>query len=97
MPEKVFGRGAEGDRQVLPQKLLSMRQVQQIACHRRLFRERQQLLLRGRLPEDLRHEVRRLPELCRGRGGLDDGQHVPPEVLHLHQLQPALRVWQQGN
>lgn len=66
MPEKVFRRGVAGNRQILPQKLLSMCQVPEVAGHRWILFERQQLLLCHGLSENFRNQMCRLSEL---RGG----------------------------
>lgn len=49
------------------------------------------LLLHDRLPKAVWHQVRQLSPVRGGRGCQRPWQHVPPEVLHLRQVQVNIK------
>lgn len=61
--------------------------VQELTGAGRVLLQGRSLFLHDRLPEAVRHQVRQLSPVRGGRGRQRPRQHVPPEVLHLRQVQ----------
>lgn len=92
----MFGRGAARGREIFPQAVLSMSNMPKVVGQRRFLLERQHLLLHRRLSEIVRHKMCGLQAIRRRRGGVDDGQHVPSEMLHVQPMQSSVPIGQQG-
>lgn len=65
--------------------------VQELTGTGRVLLQGWRLLLHDRLPKAVWHQVRQLSPVRGGRGRERPRQHVPPEVLHLRQVQVNIK------
>lgn len=70
---------------------LGVDSVQELTGTGRVLLQGWCLLLHDRLPKAVWHQVRQLSPVRRGRGRQRPRKHVPPEVLHLRQVQVNIK------